>query len=164
MKSIRCFSAVLSIALFCAGHPASAQDVKMYLKAVSVKQGAFKAPPGKIEALGEGYIPLTNVSFNEQTPADASHYKDKGVTQRQTLKVTKPVDASSPQFLAASMNHEAFTSVILKFVKPEKTGREVVFMTLTLTGASISDFSQNANSEIISFKYTEMKLDEPAAK
>jgi type VI protein secretion system component Hcp len=37
-------------------------------------------------------------------------------------------------------------------------------MTLTLTGASISDFSQNANSEIISFKYTEMKLDEPAAK
>jgi type VI secretion system Hcp family effector len=164
MKSIRCFSAVLSIALCYSGHPASAQDVKMYLKAVSVKQGAFKAPPGRFEVVGEGYIPLTNVSFNEQTPADAPHYKDKGVTQRQTLKVTKPVDASSPQFLSASMNNEAFTSVILKFVKPEKAGKEVVFMTLTLTGASISDFRQNGNSETISFKYTEMKLDEPAAR
>jgi type VI secretion system Hcp family effector len=164
MKSIRYFSAILSIALFCAGLTASAQEVKMFLKVTGAKQGAFKASPEKNDLTGDGYIRLTNVSFNEQTPADASNYKKNGVIQHQTLKVTKPLDASSPQFLQASMNHEAFTSVILKFLKPEKSGKEVIFMTLTLANASISDFSQNGNSETISFKYTEMKLEEPSAK
>jgi type VI secretion system Hcp family effector len=171
MKSIRYFSAVLSIVLFWTGYTASAQKekvgVKMYLRVVGAKQGLFKASklvnvvPGII---GEGFIEVKDVSFNEQTPTDAPHYKDKGVIQHQTLKVIKDADAVSPQFLMASMNNEALTSVILKFSRPNTEGVLVVFMTLTLSGASISDFSQNGGSETISIRYTEMKLEEPATK
>jgi len=168
MKSIRYFSVVLSIALFSALHPVSAQEakmgVRMYVRVVGAKQGVFKPTPKTPNLLGDGFIELTNVSFNEETPADAPHYKDKGVTQHQTLKITKQVDAASPQFLMASMNNEAFSSVILKFIRPNEVGTVSIFMTLTLKGASISDFKQNGSSETISIKYSEMKLEEPGSK
>lgn len=168
MKSIRYFSAVLSIVLFWTGYTASAQEVKegvkMYLRVVGAKQRVFKTSNVAPRIIGEGFIQVKNVSFNEQTPADAPHYKDKGVIQHQTLKVTKDADAASPQFLLASMNNEALTSVILKFSRPNNVGEPRVFMTLTLSGASISDFKQNGGSETISIRYTEMKLEEPAAK
>jgi type VI secretion system Hcp family effector len=168
MKSIRYFSALLSIVLFYAGHTASAQEakmsVKMYIKVVGAKQGPFKSSSPAPKIIGEEFIQVTNVSFNEETPADAPHYKDKGVMQHQTLKVTKPADAASSQFLLASMNNETLSSVILKFTRPNKYGELLVFMTLTLSGASISDFKQNGGSETISIRYTEMKLEEPPAK
>jgi len=164
MKSIRYFSVVLSIALFSALHPVSAQVIKMFIRVETAKQGVFKPTPKTPNLLGDGFIELTNVSFNEETPADAPHYKDKGVTQHQTLKITKQVDAASPQFLMASMNNEALSSVILKFIRPNEVGTVSIFMTLTLKGASISDFKQNGSSETISIKYSEMKLEEPGSK
>jgi type VI secretion system Hcp family effector len=162
MKSAFYLSALFSGLLLLTARPAIAQDPKMYMKATFFKQGAVKGPVVNVNGVGNGLIQLTNVSFNETAPATADTYRDKGAAKHEILKVSKKVDASSPQFLMAFSNGEKLNEVLIDFVKPSRTGKETIFMAIRLTGSLIiSAFKQNGDSETISFSYTEMTVTEP---
>jgi len=166
MKSAFYLSALFCGLLLLIARPASAQGTKMFMKAIFFKQGAITGEAVIKEGILTGFLPLTNVSFNESAPSTAAVYHDKGAIKHEVLKVSKKVDASSPQFLTAFSNSESFSEVLIDFDQTGKDGKGkdklVVFMTIKLGGGTfISDFKQNGNSETISFSYTEMTVTEP---
>jgi type VI secretion system Hcp family effector len=162
MKSAFYLSALLSGLLVLTARPASAQKTDMYMKATFSKQGAVTGPGVIVDGVGKGFIPLTNVSFNETAPPTADTYRDKGTNKHEILKVSKKVDATSPQFLMAFSNGEKLNEVLIHFAKPNPQGKEGVFMIIRLAGSVlISAFKQNGNSETISFSYTQMTVTEP---
>ena len=126
------------IALFCtlllaAGHLSNSQ---MYMKAVAPKQGTFQASVSAPSAVGNGFMTVTAIDFGSKP-----------------IKVTKPTDANSPQFVEAAAEKEVFSTVVLKFANKDKNGAISVYMTITLTEASISDMKQSNSSDVISFNY-----------
>jgi len=168
MKSALYLSALFSGFLLLAARPVSAQETKMYMKAIASKQGEIKGEVVPGDAIFKGLIRLTNVSFNESASATGDVYRDKGVNKHEVLKVSKKVDDLSPQFLMAFSNNETFNEVLIDFANEDRsrngTDKLAVFMSITLTGrVLISDFKQNGNSETISFSYTKMTVTEPTA-
>jgi type VI secretion system Hcp family effector len=162
MKPAIYLSALFSGLFLLTARPASAQDTKMFMKATFFKQGAVTGSAANVDGVGKGLIQLTNVSFNETAPTTADTYKDKGATKHEILKVSKKIDASSPQFLMAFSNGEKLNEVLIEFTKQSKYGKETAFMTIRLSGSVvISAFKQNGDSETISFSYTEMTVTEP---
>jgi type VI secretion system Hcp family effector len=162
MKPAFYLSALFSGLLLLTARPASAQETKMFMKAVFFKQGTVTGPVVSIDGIGKGLIPLTNVSFNETAPTTAATYRDKGAAKHEILKVSKKVDGSSPQFLTAFSNGETFNEVLIYYANVGKNSIGV-FMTIRLSGqVLISAFKQNGDSETISFSYTEMTVTEPA--
>jgi type VI secretion system Hcp family effector len=158
------FSVLLSAVLLTAIPTASAQYAKprMFMKAIGSKQGQFNSSPSGESEAGKGFFELKDVSFNEETPAVADQFKNKGTVQHQTIKVSKNVDAASPQLLEASLTGEVFKSVVISFRHLSLIKENLVtFMTITISNATIASIKQNGNSETISLNYEKMKVEEP---
>jgi len=164
MKSAFCLSVLFCSLLLLTARPVSAQKTFWFMKATASKQGLIKgATPDN--SFNKDYIQLTNVSFNEEAPATADTYRDKGATKHEILKVSKKADNLTAQFLIAFSNHEMFSEVVIELLENNKLGTAVPVMILTLTGhVYMSDFKQNGDTETISYSYEQMKVTEPPEK
>jgi hypothetical protein len=126
------------IVLFCtlllaASHFSYAQ---MYMKAVAPKEGAFQGSVAAPSTVGNGFITVSAIDFGGKP-----------------IKVTKPTDANSVQFVEAAAEKEVFSTVELKFANKDKNGAIYIYMTIKLTDASISDMKQSNSTDVISFTY-----------
>lgn len=126
--------ALFCILLLAAGRFSYAQ---MYMKAVTAKQGTFQGSTTAPSTVGNGFITVTAIDFGGKP-----------------IKVTKPTDANSVQFVEAAAEKTAFTDVELKFGNKDKNGAISIYMTITLKDAMISDMKQSNSTDVISFNYT----------
>jgi type VI protein secretion system component Hcp len=140
MKSIALFSTLFTLLGLAAGNLAHAQ---MYMKAVASKQGTFQGAAAAPSNVGNDFITVTSIDIGNRP-----------------IKVTKPTDASSPEFVEAAAEKEVFTTVALKFATKDQQGKVSVYMTITLTGATISDLKQTNSSDVISFNYLKMTTEQ----
>jgi type VI protein secretion system component Hcp len=127
------------IALFCTLLLATARfsyAQQMYMKATTLKQGPFQASVAAPSSVGNGFMTVTAIDIGGKP-----------------IKVTKPTDANSPQFVEAAAEKLAFSTVVLKFANKDKNGAFSVYMTITLNGATISDLKQTNSTDVISFDY-----------
>jgi len=116
---------------------------QMYMRAVAPKQGTFQPAVSGPSSVGNEFIKVSAIDFGGKP-----------------IKVTKATDATSPEFVEAAAEKEVFSSVILKFANTDKTGKIVIYMTMTLTGAVISDLKQSNSTDVISFDYTKMTTEQ----
>jgi type VI protein secretion system component Hcp len=140
MKRTAIFSTLFTLVGLAAGNLAHAQ---MYMRAEAPKQGTFKAAVAAPSSVGNGYITVTSIDIGNKP-----------------IKVTKPTDASSPEFVEAAAEKEEFTTVSLKFATKDKEGKVTVYMMITLTGAVISDLKQSNSTDVISFNYLKMTTEQ----
>jgi Type VI secretion system effector, Hcp len=131
---------VICALLLAAGQYSYAQ---MYMKAVAPKQGTFQASVAAPSAVGNGFMVVTAIDIGGKP-----------------IKVTKPTDANSVQFVEAAAKKEAFSTVTLKFANKDKNGTPVVYMTITLTDATISELKQSNSTDVISFNYAKMTTEQ----
>ena len=143
MKRTAIFSTLFTLVGLAAGNLAHAQ---MYMKAVAPKQGTFQGAVAAPSTVGNGFITVTSIDIGNKP-----------------IKVTKPTDASSPEFVEAAAEKEEFTTVSLKFATKDKEGKVSVYMTITLTGAVISDLKQSNSTDVISFNYLKMTTEQAGA-
>jgi type VI protein secretion system component Hcp len=116
---------------------------QMYMRAVAPKQGTFQPAVSGPSSVGNEFIKVSAIDFGGKP-----------------IKVTKATDATSPEFVEAAAEKEVFSTVVLKFANTDKTGKIVIYMTMTLTGAVISDLKQSNSTDVISFDYTKMTTEQ----
>ena len=143
MKRTAVYSTLLALVGLVAGNLSHAQ---MYMKAVAQKQGTVQPAVAGPASVGNEFIKVSAIDFGGKP-----------------IKVTKPTDNTSPRFVEAAAEKEAFSSVILKFGNIDKTGKVVIYMTMTLTDAAITDLKQSNSTDVISFTYTKMTTEQVAA-
>jgi hypothetical protein len=140
MKRTVVYSALLALVGLVAGNLSYAQ---MYMKAVVPKQGTFQPAEAGPSSVGNEFIKVSAIDFGGKP-----------------IKVTKPTDGTSPEFVEAAAEKTTFTTVMLKFANKDKDGKVVVYMTITLTGAVIKDLKQSNSTDVISFDYTKMTTEQ----
>jgi type VI secretion system Hcp family effector len=155
MKSFTLFvSFVLAIALSTA-HTAGAQD-KMYIRLQTASKGVFQ--PSQAAARGNSFMLCTSIAFLS-APVSAGSAKANGVQQHEPLKVTIASAVAAPQLLQANCSNENLTSVQIDFCHTVK-GKEVTYMTLKLTNASIKSMALQSDREEVTFNYQKMEYSE----
>jgi type VI protein secretion system component Hcp len=135
-----------SLLLFCGLLLAAGQFSygQMYMKAVTPQQGSFNASNPAPSSVGNGFMTVTAIDISGKP-----------------IKVTKPTDANSGQFLAAAADKRVFSEVILKFANKDKEGKINIYMTMTLTSATIKDLKQTDSKDVISFDYLKVTTEQP---
>ena len=95
---------------------------------------------------------------------DATAGQASGKRNHSPLVITREVDSSSPLLFHALATNESFPTATLSFVKPDSSGKEVVFKTIELTNASIPkiDYAQphkGKRSQAITLVFDELAVD-----
>jgi type VI protein secretion system component Hcp len=120
---------------------------QMYMRVVAPKQGTFQASVAAPSAVGNGFMTVTAIDIGGKP-----------------IKVTRPTDANSAEFVEAAAEKTVFSTVALKFGNKDKNGAVSIYMTITLTGATISDLKQSNSTDVISFNYLKQTVEQtPAA-
>lgn len=140
MKRTVVYSALLTLVGLVAGNLSQAQ---MYMKAVTQKKGTFQPAVAGPSSVGNDFIKVSAIDFGGKP-----------------IKVTKATDATSPEFVEAAAEKEVFSTVMLKFANIDKTGKPVIYMTITLTDAVIKDLKQSNTTDVISFDYAKMTTEQ----
>jgi type VI secretion system secreted protein Hcp len=102
------------------------------------KQGRFKSE-GK--SRDEKRSSIAGVKFLLETvsPRDLATGQASGKRQHKPLQFTKEWGAASPQLYQALVTNEVLKQVVFQFVKTNENGEQIVFHTITLTSASVSN-------------------------
>jgi type VI secretion system Hcp family effector len=148
---------ILCVLFLGALRPANAQN-RFYLKIESAKQGAFK--PTKQRASGDGFMECKSFEFESSAPVDAGNAQAHGVTKHEPLKVTIDGTVASAQILQDSWTKQSLSSVLLELTRPSSTGKEQVYMKISLKNAMISGVTMNSNTEVVRFTYEQMEMTE----
>jgi type VI secretion system secreted protein Hcp len=130
----------------------------IFAKIKGTRQGDLK---GAVTAQAyTGQIEVHTVEFGVGSPYDVSTGMPTGRRVARPVKITKPLDKSSPLLHTAAVNNEALTITFTYVVEGE--GHKP-FVTIALTNAMIRDFNvassyTGSNVESISFTYTKIEF------
>jgi type VI secretion system secreted protein Hcp len=116
--------------------PTGAQRAMFFVDIKGAKQGQFKAEnmrPG----VHKGGIEGVKFSSQVSSPRDMATGNPSGKRQYSAITFTKLWGPSSPQMIQACTTNESLT-VTFEFVKAGLGGKEIVYQTIKLTGATIS--------------------------
>lgn len=108
-----------------------------YMTVTGKKQGQFKGE--SVPASRKDWIPVLAFTMEVRSPTDPLTGQPSGKRQYQPVTALKTWGAASPQALTACATNESLSTVKVEFVKADAAGKEVVFQTLTLTNAIVSD-------------------------
>jgi type VI secretion system secreted protein Hcp len=130
----------------------------IYAKIKGTKQGDLK---GAVEAAAyTGQIEVHSLEFGVGSPYDVSTGMPTGRRVARPVKITKPMDQSSPLLHTSAVNNEALKVTFSYTI--EGQGHKA-FATVELTNAMIRDFNvassyTGSNVESISFTYTKIEF------
>ena len=130
----------------------------IYAQIKGAKQGALK---GAVTAASfSGQIEVNTVEFGVGSPHDVSSGLPTGKRVARPLRLTKPMDQSSPLLHTSCVTNEALTVTISYVV--EGQGHKA-YATVALTNAMVQDFSSKGSFdgtavETISFTYTKIEF------
>jgi type VI secretion system secreted protein Hcp len=137
--------AVISIALAAIGFaplklaqgqiPVGTQRAMFFVDIKGATQGQFKAE--NILGVHKGGIEGVKFSSQVNSPRDLATGMPSGKRQYSAITFTKLWGPSSPQMIQACTTNESLT-VTFEFVKVGVGGKEIVYQTIKLTGATIS--------------------------
>ena len=115
----------------------------IYAQIKGAKQGALK---GAVTAASfTGQIQVNTVEFGVGTPADVSTGLATGKRVARPVKITKPMDQSSPLLHTSAVTNESLTVTISYVV--EGQGHKA-YATVALTNAMIRDFNSPARTTV----------------
>jgi type VI secretion system secreted protein Hcp len=125
-------------AIFFTGLLLQAQTI--ILSAEGTKQGIFKGESTrpKFEGKSEiaGYVQEVN------SPRDPASGLASGKRNHQPIIILKKSGTASPQFFQALATNETLKKVIIDFYKPDPSGVEKLYYTITLDNATVSGYKQ----------------------
>jgi type VI secretion system secreted protein Hcp len=130
----------------------------IYAKITGAKQGAFK---GAVTAASfSDQVHVNTVDFGVGSPHDVSTGLPSGKRVARPVRITKPLDKSSPLFHQSCTTNESLT-VEISFVV-EGQGHKP-YATIKLTKAMIQDFDtggafDGSTLEKVSFTYTKIEF------
>jgi type VI secretion system secreted protein Hcp len=113
---------------------------EFYVSITGKKQGKFKG-----ESTGVGRrttrdrIPGVRFELETSSPRDAATGLPTGKRQHKPVVITKEWGAASPQLYQALVTNEVLSAVLFEFLKTDPNGKEVVYYTIKLTDAAVSD-------------------------
>jgi type VI secretion system secreted protein Hcp len=116
--------------------PAGAQRAVFFVDIKGAKQGQFKAE-GVVSGVHKGSIEGIRFSSTVNSPRDLATGLPSGKRQYSPITFTKLWGPSSPEMIQACATNELLT-VTFEFVKADRYGKEMVYQTIRLTGATIS--------------------------
>jgi type VI secretion system secreted protein Hcp len=113
---------------------------EFYVSITGKKQGKFKgASAGVGRRTTKDRIPGIRFELETISPRDAATGLPTGKRQHKPVVITKEWDAASPQLFQALVANEVLSTVLFEFLKTDPAGREVVYFTIKLTDAAVSD-------------------------
>lgn len=115
---------------------AVAQRSVFFVDIKGAKQGQFKAE-NMLPGVHKGGIEGVKFSSAVTSPRDLATGMPSGKRQFSVITFTKLWGPSSPQMIQACTTNESLT-VTFEFVKAGLGGKEIVYQTIKLTGATIS--------------------------
>ncbi|MBI5373126.1 MAG: type VI secretion system tube protein Hcp [Sphingobacteriales bacterium] len=120
--------------------PLSGFGQTITLSVEGTKQGKFKGESmkGKFADKSE----LAGYQLEITSPRDAASGQATGRRTFQPVILLKATGASSPQFLQALSTNELLKKVVIDFYRPDPSGMEVNYYTVTLENVSISGYKQ----------------------
>ena len=131
----------------------------IYAKITGRKQGDLTG--GVTAATFTGQIQVNSCDFGVGSNRDVSTGMPTGKRVARPVKITKPMDRSSPLLHQSCTTNETLTTVLISYVI-EGQGHKA-YATINLTNALISDFNHDAlfdgaTVETISFTYTKIEF------
>jgi type VI secretion system secreted protein Hcp len=130
----------------------------IFAKIKGTKQGDLKGAVTAKEFAGE--IQVHSIEFGVGSPYDVSTGMPTGRRVARPVKITKPMDQSSPLLHTSAVNNESLT---IKFSYVVEGQGHKAYATIALTNAMIRDFnvassSDGSNLESVSFTYTKIEF------
>jgi type VI secretion system secreted protein Hcp len=116
-----------------------------YVRCEFNKQGASKGESPKKER--KDWVEVRSFNFGIISPRDAGSGLPSGKRHFAPVRFLKAWGAATPQFLTAAARNEVIDHAWFEFVKVNSTGSEVVYQTVTLTNAAVSEVSQFTGDE-----------------
>jgi type VI secretion system secreted protein Hcp len=112
---------------------------EFYITITGAKQGKFKGEAVAAAKRAKGKIGGVKFSMETTSPRDPATGQATGKRIHKPIVLTKEWDAASPQIFNALVDNEVLKSVLFEFVKTDPAGKEVVYYTVTLTNANVSN-------------------------
>jgi len=115
---------------------------EFYITITGAKQGKFKGSgeaASEAAKLAKGRIGGVKFSLETTSPRDIATGQASGKRMHKPISITKEWDAASPQLYNALVTNETLKKVLFEFVKPNPTGKEEIYYTITLTNAAVSN-------------------------
>jgi type VI secretion system secreted protein Hcp len=139
---------------------------QFYMSVKGKHQGSFKGESTKNDkgnASAKGVL-CHGFQYAVQAQLDSQSGLPTGKRQHKPVVITKEVDSASPLLWHALCTNEAFQSATLSFVRPDSSGKEVVFKTIELTNSTISKIEyapphKGKRSQAITLLYEELAVD-----
>jgi type VI secretion system secreted protein Hcp len=139
---------------------------QFYLSVKGKKQGNIKGEStknGKGQSSTKGVL-CHGFQYAVESQYDAGTGQATGRRQHKPLVITREVDSATPILYHAMCTNEGFQTATLSFVRPDSSGKEVVFKTIELTNGSISkiEYAQphkGKRSQAITLLYEEFAVD-----
>lgn len=125
-------------AIFFTGLLLQAQTI--ILSAEGTKQGKFKGE-SKLEKFKDK-SEINGFMQEVISPRDAASGAATGKRNYQPIIILKKAGSASPQFFQALTTNEVLKKVTIDFYKPDPSGQEILFYTITLENAIVSGFKQ----------------------
>ena len=107
-----------------------------YLRITGETQGEIQG--GVTQAGREGSIECISFEHTVVSPRDAASGLPTGKRQHTPIKLTMPIDKATPLIANAWSNNENLTEVTLRFYRPDATGTEQQYYTISLQNARVS--------------------------
>ena len=113
-----------------------------------------------------GEIDFSSFSWGCSGQYDIATSKPSGKRRLGPLKVTKPVDVTTPLFFRLLIHNAKIGSMEISYDKPVKGGKQEVYFSVKLTNAAVinQEVSQNAGeliphpNEVLSFIYEKVEI------
>ena len=109
-----------------------------YISIRGEKQGAFKGDAAGAKR-AKGKIGGVKFSMETTSPRDVATGQATGKRTHKPIVITKAWDAASPQLYNALVDNETLKTVLFEFMKTDPAGKEIVYYTVTLTNANVSN-------------------------
>jgi type VI secretion system secreted protein Hcp len=111
---------------------------EFYVTIEGTKQGKFKG--NSVREKWKGKITGLSFHYEVKSPREAGSGLATGKRQHQPVTFVKQWAASSPQIFQALVTNEVLKTVLFEFVETDNNGEEMVFYTIKLLNASITNF------------------------
>ena len=121
-------------------------------------------------------IPILGFSYGVVSPRDPASGLPTGRRQHKPLTVFKEWGVISPQLFRALVDNENLISVIIDEARTDPTGKEVVYMEIRLTNATVMEITidpqkvdvlpvwTNREIEAISFTFQKIEIENKVSK
>ncbi len=113
---------------------------EFYVTIEGTKQGKFKQETPREKHKDK----LAGIAFhyNIRSPRDAASGQPSGKRSHGPVQIVKEWGPATPQLFQALCTNEVLKSVLFEFVKTDKNGDEIVYHTIKLVNATVSEIDQ----------------------